>query len=546
MSAALAALFGIGSAGLAQDQPPTQPKYFSRKSTFRIPVRIDGKERDSIKELRLFVRPPDGKWVCTERADAARTAFSFHADGDGEYWFCIAAVDHNGRFSPSDPTGETPGLIVVVDTSLPYVDVQPLTSVSGQPYLQCKIADANPDYQSLRVEYQAADGSWKPLENVAALPGVVRVPNSQATDRKIHVHAADLAGNVVDREIDLNRLQATDAEPAIRNDQLVTDGPKPGIRLVGDAPTSPVYPTLPAPAHETPSPIVLPPASARQSAPKPVALPPLTAAPLPANLTPDLSTSEKMALPDGPAVVLPPAIGGVAGSPPPTIRSESTGKEAPIGPDTYSEGLSVRLVNSTKCSIDFAVEETPKGISQVEVWVTQDNGQSWNMRGVSIDGKSPVAVEFPADGKYGYLFRVKPRHGLCPEPPKAGDAADGWLEVDTTKPVASLLGAALDDDKETGELIITWSASDAHLDPQPVTLYFALQPAGPWEPIVARIANTGSHNWKFPKGIGTEVFVRLEVADRAGNVTRCDTPSPVQIAAPRPKVRVLHVTPAKP
>ncbi len=309
---------------------------------------------------------------------------------------------------------------------------------------------------------------------------------------------------------------------------------------------SPAYPKLPAPAHETPLPIVLPPASASQLAARPIALPPLNPAPLPANLAPDLSTSEKMPWPDGPAVVLPPAIGGAAGSPPPTIRSELKGKAAPIGPDSFSEGMSVRLVNSTKCNIDFAVEETPKGVSQVEVWASQDNGQSWNMSGVSLDGKSPVTVEFPADGKYGYLFRVKPRHGLCPDPPKAGDTADGWLEVDTTKPVASLLGAVLDDDKENGELIITWSASDAHLDAQPVTLYFAFQPAGPWEPIAARIANTGSYNWKFPKGIGTEVFVRLEVADRAGNVTRCDMPSPVQIAAPRPKVRVLHVAPVKP
>jgi hypothetical protein len=210
------------------------------------------------------------------------------------------------------------------------------------------------------------------------------------------------------------------------------------------------------------------------------------------------------------------------------------------------DGSGCPLVNSNKCHIDFAVDFTPKGIAQVEVWTTADECKTWRMSGISVDGKSPVLVEFPADGKFGYLFRVKPQRGLCPPPPKAGDTADGWLEVYTTKPTAELLGASLDDDKETGQLVIAWTAKDANLGAQPVSIYYALQPNGAWQPIAEKIANLGNYRWNVPNGIGSEVYIRLEVSDRAGNVTRCDTSSPVQIAAPRPKVRVLNVAPIKP
>src|SRR5262249_48113720 len=136
------------------------------------------------------------------------------------------------------------------------------------------------------------------------------------------------------------------------------------------------------------------------------------------------------------------------------------------------------LVNAARCRIDFDVETSSKGIAQVEIWITSDNGRSWQMGGASYDGKSPALAEFPGDGKYGFVFRVKPARGLCPLPPKSGDSPDGWIEVDTTKPVAELLNVVLDAEKETGQLLITWLAKDVNLGAQPISLYYATQPNG--------------------------------------------------------------------
>jgi hypothetical protein len=473
LGAALAAFLGLGSTGFAQDSPTGPKKYFSRKTSFRIPVRIDEQERDSLKELRLFVRTPDGDWVCKDHAGVTQTAFSFHADRDGEYCFCIVTVDKTGKAAPEDPSREEPGLIVVVDTQTPEIDVRPLTVASGQVYLQCRMLDANPDYSSVKIEYQTLDGAWKAMEGLANTPGVVLVPNPSVLDSKVRVHAADKAGNVVEREIDL-KLVKTPSSPAGPRAKL----PEPG------AETAPLPPAPPsAPAVTMPAPLKI--------------------------IGPSSSTSEKAAL----------------------LNDSIT--PAPV------------MVNATRCRIDFDVDAAPKGIAQVEVWITADNGRSWQMGGVSQDGKSPALAEFPGDGKYGYMFRVKPVRGLCPPPPKSGDSADGWIDVDTTKPVAELLSAGVDEEKDPGQLVITWVAKDANLGAQPISIYYATQPTGPWLLIAERIANTGSHRWEVPKGVGTEVLVRLEVTDKAGNLARCETPSPVQVAAPRPKVRVLNVAPAK-
>jgi hypothetical protein len=536
MGAAVAALLGLGASGFAQDSPAAQKKFYSRKSTFRIPIRIDEKERDSIQELQLFVRMPDGVWGCTEHADVTQTAFSFQANRDGEYWFCIVTVDKAGKPTPADPTKEDPGLIVVVDTQMPEIDVRPLGSGAGHSYLQCKLADANPDYASMRIEYQSTDGTWKALESVPNTVGVVQLPAADTFDGRIRLHVADKAGNVLDREMDLNPSRPPELPPAIRN-TAAAGSSDPSIRLVNDSlpPLPGTNPTLPPLSGAVPI-------TAINDRPRSEPVPrPVTTAPLasePRIITPSTSRSEKMSLPNGPAVVVPPVPSSPQGVLDPS-KLPTLGLEG--GP---SEGAP--LVNSTKCRIDFAVDFTPKGISQVEVWITADDCRTWRMAGISSDGKSPVVVDFPGDGKFGYMFRVKPQRGLCPPPPKAGDPVDGWLEVDVTKPTAELMGAALDDNKDTGQLVISWSAKDANLDAQPVSLYYALQPTGPWQPIALKIANLGNHRWNVPNGVGTEVYVRLEVTDRAGNVSHCDTPTPVQIAAPRPKVRVLNVAPAKP
>ena len=537
MGAALAAFLGLAPSGFGQDAPPQAKKHFSRKSTFRIPIQIEDREREDLKELRLFVRTPEGEWVRKESAPATHTAFSFRAERDGEYWFSIVTVDKAGKSNPPDPTHEEPGLIVVVDTQLPEIDVRPLSISTGQVYLQCRMVDANPDYSSVKIDFQAADGSWQPLEGLANAPGVVQLPSPRVLDGKVRVRAADKAGNTVEREIDLARMKVPGAFPIVRG------APTPPVQELPGVATKERVAVLPAPE----GPMIAPPdgpylpAEATPGAAPVVTLKPDTSAigklPLPGALVAPIPAKSNVL---APAPVAAPMSVPTSVAADPMIKGPSLGTEPP-----KADVAGKMLVNNTRCRIDFAVDPVPKGILQVEVWITADTGKSWRIAGISPEGKSPVMVEFPGEGKFGYSFVVKPTSGLAPPPPRAGDAPDGWVEIDTTKPVAELLGAALGEEKDTGLLLISWMAKDANLGAKPVSLFWAAQPAGPWQVIAERLDNSGNYRWPVPKGIGYEVHLRLEVTDKAGNVTRCDTPTPVQVEIFRPKVRVLNVAPAR-
>src|SRR5262245_6571567 len=139
---ALTAWLAASTWGFAQG--PTPRKVFTNRQSFNVPLRVEDSDRAVLKELRFYVKPPNGNWVLQERGTPQATRFSYQAATDGEYWFAFSTVDSAGRESPISPEHELPRLIVVVDTKAPEVGAAPLTVASGQTYIQCTIRDANP------------------------------------------------------------------------------------------------------------------------------------------------------------------------------------------------------------------------------------------------------------------------------------------------------------------------------------------------------------------------------------------------------------------
>ena len=68
---------------------------------------------------------------------------------------------------------------------------------------------------------------------------------------------------------------------------------------------------------------------------------------------------------------------------------------------------------------------------------------------------------------------------------------DCVVEVDTTKPIVSLLTPSLGDN---GVMTIGWTAADENLLSNLINLYYAPKPAGPWK-IVSGYKNTGEYPW---------------------------------------------------
>jgi len=79
--------------------------------------------------------------------------------------------------------------------------------------------------------------------------------------------------------------------------------------------------------------------------------------------------------------------------------------------------------------------------------------------------------------------------------------------------------------------------------PRPVSLSFSSSRSGPWLPIASGLENTGRYAWPIDNRTPAQVFLRLEVADEAGNIGVHETAEPIAIDQSRPTVRVRDIRP---
>jgi hypothetical protein len=552
VTAALAAWLAV-TVGAFSQEPHKVKKVFTKNTAFRLPVQIDDAERAHLNGLKFFVRAVPGNWECKEVAAPNQTAFTFRAPQDGEYWFNFSTVDKNGTVVPGSPEQEPPGLVVVVDTKPPEVELRTLPVSQGQVYLSCVVRDENPDYATLRVEYAGGTG-WVPLAPLADTPGVYQVPNPKLLDGKIHIYASDKAGNIADKVFDSvprkadEPIQKTSAPAGGMTAEKLTFPPP------SRAATEPAGPVIPENGDETPKALIPPPTA-------PAIVEPTRPAPLPANVVPDAPLPP--AEPDRPVLppaaepvrplmpATPPAITPTAAPEPDRPIHTAAPGNPPLPGLTTTTGTphvaptDIPLINSRICRLEYSVEPPFNGIpGPVEIWGTLDGSKSWVLLGIDKDGRSPAEIELPNDGTFGLAFTVNTSTVAAGIAPKPGEKPDSWLEIDTMPPEVKIVGANLGTGQDQSVLFINWTASDKNMGHDPVAISCSSQPLGPWAPIARSLPNNGMYRWKIPQGLGSQVYLRLEVMDRAGNVARAETRQPITIEPVKYKVKVLNVTPA--
>src|SRR5205823_14080063 len=103
-------------------------------------------ERAMIQEIQLYVKEaPTAAWVLRDKGSAEQKAFRFQAPRDDEYWFTMVTIDKQGRRFPADLTNEPPGLVVVIDTQKPTVQMRKLADTPEGQLVQCDVTDAHLD-----------------------------------------------------------------------------------------------------------------------------------------------------------------------------------------------------------------------------------------------------------------------------------------------------------------------------------------------------------------------------------------------------------------
>jgi len=504
----LGGLFGQAPALHAQisvpGQRPQTAKTYMNKMVFHLPVLIDNQARASLRELRLYAKEaPDQPWVLKEKAPPSQRLFTYRAAQDGEYWFMVVSVDHHGRAIPADISREEPGLVVVLDTKAPTLNLRLLPANAEGLVLQCDIRDDNLDPFKKRVEFQTADKQWHVLEPLPGQPDQYCVPRQAKFTGFVRLSAVDFAGNTAIQEYNVASLEQP-ASPTVSN-QL------PGVREDAIRPVQhnadPAGPILPAVGSE---PVVQPPPEYNA---QPLAFPKGTGIPLQPE-RPDYVTSQ-FAM---------------------QTASEGAPKPNPSPPH--------KLINGTHAVLDYQIEKIgPSGVGKVEIWMTADRGQSWKCMGEDLDRKSPAEVDLPGEGVYGISLVVSNGRGFGGTPPAKGGAPDLWIEVDKTAPTGELLAVRPGSGHDAGALLISWRAQDKNLGMTPIELYYATQKDGPWHPIVKEHRNDGLYRWQVPNDIGAaEAYIRLVVVDQAGNRCRCETPQATPLDDhSRPRASVIHV-----
>jgi hypothetical protein len=536
------ALLLLGSAVQAQSLPSLPPvpaaaatanaapavpakMQFTNKQQFRLKADLGNADRQRLREVQLYVKGGQDGWACKETGKPDKEFFSFRAPEDGEYWFTIVTVDKNGKATPADVTREEPSFVVVVDTQPPEVTVTVPPTRNPDDVIRCVVRDANPDPTTFKLEYQGTDRNWHLLEQAGGTPGAFRCPDRSGWTGALKVTAADLAKNVTVREIAAAPAPALVSEPQPVRTETRSDKPAnvAGPDLAASERVSTLPALLPAPLVGPTEPVA--------STPAPVPTTP------PGPLTPPAAAGIAQPVP------VPSLLAGMSREPGPSGVVPVSAVTREPGALVHEPGQVTRqIINRTHVVMEYRIDQVgPSGVGKVEVWLTADAGKTWERLCEDADKRSPVEFDLPSEGLYGVSVVVTNGNLMGEPPPTSGSKPDCWIEVDMTKPTAQLLAVrpVVDDPWAVG---ISWAASDKNLSPEPIDLYYALVPQGPWTQIARGVRNDGNYRWLAPHDAGPQFFVRLEVTDQAGNLTRCDATQPVVLDQSRPKATVLGVS----
>jgi hypothetical protein len=197
-----------------------------------------------------------------------------------------------------------------------------------------------------------------------------------------------------------------------------------------------------------------------------------------------------------------------------------------------------RILNTTTAQLEYRIDTVgPSGISRVDIYITRDRGQSWEKLAEDTNKRSPVSINLPGEGVYGVRLAITNGNGFGGRAPRSGDRPQYVVEVDATSPQVEFHPYEI----VNGAIDIRWSARDANLGPEPVNIFYRARAEQGWLPLARNVKNDGVYRWTFPPEIGGQVFVKLEVADLAGNMTKVETPTPIMLDQTEPEATLIDV-----
>ncbi len=188
-------------------------------------------------------------------------------------------------------------------------------------------------------------------------------------------------------------------------------------------------------------------------------------------------------------------------------------------------------VRSRSFDIEYTVNDDALPLGSVQLWYTQDHGQSWFEFGLDEDRQSPMPFDAPGEGPFGFFFVLTNSTGASSAPPRPGDTPHQQVLVDFSPPVVQL--HPLRQTISLGQTVvqIRWTAIDSQLTARPIEMVYRRPPDDSWLPVVSDpVANTGRYDWRVPEGVSGAIAVRVTVTDQGGHRTESD-PQTIELNA---------------
>ena len=545
--AVLAGPMGLLRSTSAATEPAGLPqlvrtKHRSFSIPFRLPKSQDPDAEATAQRVLLQVSKDMGAtWEPAGEASPASSSFTYRADVDGEYWFRLRAVDGKGRTRG----GEGADMRVLVDAAGPRLVGRVWKGADGEIVCRYAAVDDSISIESLKLEYRGpADAAWKTVategilarqspahmvgeeiwwagEKVDALTVRITVSDSSANQT-----VRQFTMEPTDPRVDQAALAAELGVPALpgQGEELPsTDraaiSSHPGSEAIAATPGGSDWKAEPSSWSQAERGS----ATDRGDGGRSVLVKrtsPTAAAGGAGSKSDSIATSTAV-----------PAASRQAGSNPPATRASSSPGIAGGQPLEY-QGKPLHLSRSRRFSWDYELPAPTAdgGRLHAELWCTRDGGVTWQQAAVDADGRSPIDVQLPAAGLYGFRLEVVAEAGTGG--PRSGDAPETWVGIDEEPPQVELLEVTRGEGDES-ELLIRYAARDPLLAPQGGRILYSPHAEGPWATIASGVGAEGVYRWKPDRGVPARAYVRVEVADVAGNIGAATSSDPVPTAVAR-------------
>lgn len=536
---------------------PNKPIMLANRTAI-IDIQYEQATRKLVQRALLYVSSDQGQtWNLEATALPEQETFRFTVPNDGLYFCSIQLIYNNGKREPADVTRAPPETKLLLDGTPPQIQISSAKRVGEEVAIDWSIQEKFLDEANTVVRYRSLDtanSSWTVVPvSVANKRSLTFKPNVNGSVA-VEVLVQDYVGNKNSAKADIAVVTAAQYSAATGQPQYQ---PQPPVQPI-QPPVQPVQPVQPI--STTPDGAIIP--GSIQTGGQ-LAMP--RAVGNDSQQTQQQYDSQKLPQPSSPYVGMPGST-MIPSSRVPTNAPTTSLETLPINTtstDIKSIPVPIKPINMTRFDLAYSITAGPAGVGGIDLWVTRNDGKSWQ-KWSRHDGKeSPLKVVLDThfnpnvEGMYG--FRLVPESGsrLSDLAPTAGTPPEFRVVVDVSAPQIQVFEPMAHNDRPD-VVVVRWRATDNNFGKEPVSIEWAESQTGPWRsisgndslPLIAnsnsqvpiRMANTGEYSWRLPGELTSpKVYLKFTAWDLAGNKTEAMTRDPILVDLTRPRAKIQGI-----